>query len=213
MQLRKPSYEILDPLDRVQILKKLEICGRVCYKSEHAITNDSYQSFIKMITTRNHESVLEHAHIGVRFICNRGFSHELVRHRLASFSQESTRYCNYSKDKFDNQITFIIPSGYTEWTKLSQDEWYYAMESAEGRYLDMIKGGSNPQDARGVLPIDLKTEIIMTTNLRHWAHVFSLRCSPAAHPSMKELMIPLRNEFEKTLPEIFCRQLTFKAPF
>lgn len=240
MKIIKPSYEILTPIDRVQILKHIELCGRVCYKSEEKITEDkeSASKFVSMIQNRNHESVLEHFVISVRFICNRGFTHELVRHRIASFSQESTRYCNYSKDKFGNEVSNIQPKWFTGlgnstdkvqdvfYPKITHDSdlaenrfngnvetqhflmhkldvWMSAMMWAEWHYFQLLKMGATPQEARGVLPIDLKTEIVITANLREWKHIFSLRNAPAAHPSMRELMEPLNNEFKEKLPEIF----------
>ncbi len=208
MKIIKPSYEILTPIDRVQILKHIELCGRVCYKSEEKMTEDSASGFVSMIQNRNHESVLEHFSISVRFICNRGFTHELVRHRIASFSQESTRYCNYSKDKFGNEITVIEPAWFENDMFANSIEgrkirWADAMKYAEKCYFDLIEAGMKPQYARGVLPIDLKTEIVITANLREWKHIFKLRNSKAAHPSMQELMGPLQEEFHKNLPEIF----------
>lgn len=202
MKIIKPSYEILTPINRDYILRHLELCGRVCYKSEEKITEDSASKFIGVIYTKNHQSVLEHISISVRFICNRGFSHELVRHRIASFSQESTRYCNYSKDKFGNEITVIEPC----WFDLESDQgdiWKIAMKNSEESYFRLIEAGAKPEQARGVLPIDLKTEIVITANLREWKHILLLRSAVSAHPSMRELMIPLHSEFAEHLPEIF----------
>jgi len=214
MRLIKPSFEILTPIDRSQILKAIEVAGRTCYKSEDKITDDSASKFVEMIVGRGHLSVVEHQTVSVKFICDRGVSHELVRHRIASFSQESTRYCNYSKDKFDNQLTFIIPS----WSKIEPGEgdqsnfglhshgeilWLNAMQNSQGIYNSLIQAKWSPQEARSVLPNSLKTEIVVTANLREWREIFRQRCSPAAHLQMRELMIPLRGEFQKILPEIF----------
>lgn len=198
----KPHYEILTPINGNDILKLIELAGRTCYKSHNLITDDSAKNFVEKIAQRGHESVIEHYNVTVRFICNRGFTHELVRHRLAAYSQESTRYCNYTKDKFGSEITVIKPFEVEEGTK-EYEIWKTAMENAEKSYMEMVNNGSKPENARGVLPIDIKTEIVITTNLREWKHIFSLRTSKAAHPSMRELMIPLLKEFKEKIPVIF----------
>lgn len=202
VKIVKPSYEILTPINGDEILKLIELAGRTCYKSDNLITPDSAKNFVEKIAQRGHESVIEHYNITVRFICNRGFTHELVRHRLAAYSQESTRYCNYNKDKFGSEITVIKPFEINEETK-EYDLWKEAMQNAEKSYMAMIENGSKPENARGVLPIDIKTEIVITTNLREWKHIFKLRTSKAAHPSMRELMIPLLKEFKEKIPVIF----------
>lgn len=201
MKLIKPSYEILSNIDRSNILKAIEIAGRTCYKSEENITEDSASKFVEMINGRGHASVIEHQSITVKFICDRGVSHELVRHRLASFSQESTRYCNYSKDKFDNQLTFIDIKPFMDENQYK--DWINALEVSENMYLNQIQLGCSPQIARSVLPNSLKTEIVITANLREWKEIFRQRTSSAAHPQMRELMIPLKNELQLILPEIF----------
>lgn len=198
----KPTYEILTPINGDEILKLIELAGRTCYKSNDLITPDSAKGFVERIAKRGHESVIEHYNITVRFICNRGFTHELVRHRLAAYSQESTRYCNYTKDKFGSEITVIKPFEVEEGTK-EFELWKSAMENAEKSYMAMMENGSKPENARGVLPIDIKTEIVITTNIREWKHIFELRTSKAAHPSMRELMIPLLKEFQSKIPVIF----------
>lgn len=203
MKIIEPSYEILTPIDGKEILKRLEIAGRVCYKSEERITDDSALKFLNVICSRNHESVLEHVSISVRFICCRGFTHELVRHRIASFSQESTRYCNYSKDKFGNEITVVKPTWYDKEDRQTRIYWEVAMLRSETQYFRLLKSGLKSQDARGVLPIDLKTEIVITANLREWKHILDLRTATAAHPSMKQLMRPLLEEFQENIPVIY----------
>ncbi|MDR2098979.1 MAG: FAD-dependent thymidylate synthase [Rickettsiales bacterium] len=202
VKIIKPSFEILTPIDGEAILKLIELAGRTCYKSNDLITPDSARAFVEKLAKRGHESVIDHYNITVRFVCNRGFTHELVRHRLAAYSQESTRYCNYTKDKFGNEITVIKPCEVAEGTS-EYDVWKNAMENAEKSYFALINGGSKPENARGVLPIDVKTEIVMTANLREWRHVFRMRTSPAAHPSMRELMIPLQKEFQRLIPVLF----------
>ncbi|MHA1791709.1 MAG: FAD-dependent thymidylate synthase [Promethearchaeota archaeon] len=196
------SFEIISGFDSEKVLKLIELAGRTCYKSEDKISEDSYYNFIKMILSRGHLSVIEHACITVKIITNRGVTHELVRHRMASFSQESTRYCNYGKEKFGNEITVIDQSDF-----FSNDEqvsrWKKAMESSEKSYMSLIESGVPPQIARGVLPIDLKTEIIITANLREWRHIFELRTSPAAHPNIRSLMKSILTKFKKAIPVIF----------
>jgi len=216
MRLIKPSYKIESKFNRQTILRQLELFGRVCYKSEERITADSAARFVKMIVEKGHTSIFDHVSVSVRFISNRGFTHELVRHRLAAYSQESTRYCNYSKDKFRGHTTFIIPPFleiepgiYCEddwhlWEHTNERHWMEHMILCEKAYNGAIARNWKPQEARGLLPIDLKTEIIITANLTEWLHIFKLRTSAAAHPQMRELMIPLlRDKFQKTLPEIF----------
>lgn len=201
MKLVKASYEILSKIDREEILKAIEVAGRTCYKSEDKITEESAGKFVEMISNRNHYSVLEHQSISVRFICDRGVSHEIVRHRIASFSQESTRYCNYSKDKFGNELTFIDIIDHMNTPQYK--EWLEAMKQSEDNYLVQISKECLPQIARSVLPNSLKTEIVVTANLREWKEIFRQRTSKAAHPQMRELMIPLCNELKAKLPEIF----------
>lgn len=204
MKIVRQSFEFIDELDRSKILQKLERAGRTCYKSEDKITDDSASKFVASLVSRGHESVLEHASISVKLITNRGVTHELVRHRLASYSQESSRYCNYSKEKFGNEITVIYPEfvGDEESCRVQNAIWQKAMRDAEDSYFTLLEL-SNTEYARGVLPNDLKTEIIVSANLREWKHIFKMRCAPAAHPHIRSLMIALRAEFIKALPEIF----------
>lgn len=164
MKIISPSFEILTPLDGQAVLKHIELCGRVCYKSEDKITDTSAATFVASIIKRGHEAVLEHYDITVKFICDRGVSHELVRHRLASYCQESTRYCNYSKDGFGREITVIKPIFLVEGTP-GWDIWRDACRCAEDAYFDMLTFGCTPQEARSVLPNSLKTEVVMTANL------------------------------------------------
>ena len=215
MKLIKPSTEILTPINGEEILKFLEQIARTCYKSEDKITDKSAEELIKMLLKREHEAMLEFFDIVVKFTCDRGVSHEIVRHRLGSYAQESTRYCNYSKDKFDNQVTFILPSWinikdsenvHEHWTKdTSQDEqiWYLHMVECELVYNKLIAAGWQAQQARAVLPNSLKTEINAKYNIREWRHFFKMRCSPAAHPQMRELTLPLLKEFHEKLPILF----------
>lgn len=201
MRVIKPSVEILTPLDGAEILKHIERCGRVCYKSEDKITEDSAPRFVKMVLSRGHEAVIEHYSISVRFICDRGVSHEIVRHRLASYCQESTRYCNYSKAGFGNEITVIEPPFLDN--NLKRGDWESACRNAEYSYFKMLESDCTPQEARSVLPNSLKTEIIMTANLREWRHFLKLRCAPAAHPQMRQVALELLRQFKERIPVVF----------
>jgi len=202
MKIVEPSVEILDELNGNEIIKKIEKIGRVCYKSEDKITCDSSKKFISNIMKSGHESVIEHEKITVRFICDRGVSHEIVRHRIASYSQESTRYCNYSNDRFGNEITVIKPLFWD----VNSDEyqiWANAMLYAEQMYQNLIQMGAKPQEARSVLPNSLKTEIVVTMNLREWRHFFKLRTAGNAHPQMREVACMALEKMRKEIPIIF----------
>lgn len=205
MKIIRASATIMTATEMIE--QVLELAGRVCYKSEDRITEDSAAAFIERMHESKHESVLEHAAITVRFICDRGVSHELVRHRLASFSQESTRYVNYSKGKFGKEITVIDPRfAFPEMTDPAFTMWEQACWAAEYAYFSMLEAGSAPQEARSVLPNSLKTEVVMTANPREWRHIFKLRCSPQAHPQMREIMLPLREQFANRWPSLFKEQ-------
>lgn len=202
MRAIEPSFEILDELDADKIIKKIEMAGRVCYKSENNIKDGSAETFISNIIKRGHESVLEHYSFSVRFVVDRGVSHEIVRHRIASYSQESTRYCNYAKDKFDSEITCIKPS-FFETGSDNYNEWVKAMEFAEKSYINLLNQGATPQEARSVLPTSLKTEIIMSCNIREWRHFLKLRTDKASHPQIREVAIGLLHELQKSIPVLF----------
>jgi thymidylate synthase (FAD) len=202
MRIINPSYTIEDTIDGLKILERIERAGRTCYKSEDRITPGSSIKFVRKLLESEHESVIEHEKVTVRIICDRGISHELVRHRIGSYSQESTRYCNYTKDKFSNEITVIKPYFFDEGSA-EFNIWKLAMEEAEKNYFLLLDAGATAQEARSVLPNSLKTEIIITYNLRQWRHFFKLRTSKAAHPQMRELAIPLLNEFKEKIPIIF----------
>lgn len=211
MLLVKPSVEILAV--SLEPLQLIEAAGRTCYKSEDKITETSAPAFAAMILKRGHESVLEHASATVRFICDRGVSHEIVRHRIASFSQESTRYCDYN----DGHVAFVIPpwcryydegrydDGSFVFSPLDSPElsWFKAMSNAEYSYKKLREKGWRPEQARSVLPNSLKAEIVMTANLREWRHFFKLRTAPAAHPQMREVAIPLLTAMKDRIPAIF----------
>ena len=204
MKIINARYEILTDISEggISELKHIEKIGRVCYKSEEKITEngESAKKFVKMLIDRGHEAMIEHSSLSVKFIVDRGVSHELVRHRIASFAQESTRYCNYSKDKFYNGVTFINPF-FLDDTKYQR--WLVAMADAESAYLDLLNSGATPQEARSVLPNSTKVEITMTANYREWRNFFKLRTAAAAHPQMREVTIPLLKELKEKLPIIF----------
>lgn len=214
MQLIRPSFEILTDINGDRILKNIESIGRTCYKSEDKITPDSAGKFVKRIIKSGHHSVIEHENITARLIVDRGVSHEIIRHRLVSYSQESTRYCNYKKG-----VTFIIPP----WVNIREGEfpqgdpnlsssyktgtWLSAMMHSEATYLNLLRCGWSPQQARSVLPNSLKTEVVMTANLREWMHIFKLRCHLSAQPQMVEIMVPLRDKFREMIPIIFDQEI------
>ena len=202
MKIIEPSFEILTPIDGAEALKYLEKIGRICYKSEDNIDEASAAKFIKNLLLREHESVIEHISISARVICDRGVSHEIVRHRIASYSQESTRYCNYALGKFGKEITVIQPCFWKESEKKYR-VWYQSMEMAEKAYLELISQGATPQEARSVLPNSLKTEIVMTMNLREWRHFFRLRADSHAHPQMQQIANLMLEEFRQKLPVLF----------
>lgn len=202
MKIINADFEFITPVNGDIILKRIEQCGRVCYKSEGKISADSAPAFVRRIIESGHESVLEHCAFTIKFICDRGLSHEIVRHRLASYSQESTRYCNYCKDDFDSEITVIEPCFLTRHT-LAYAEWKLACQLAETAYFNLLKMGCTPQEARAVLPNSLKTEVVMTANIREWRHFFKLRCSKAAHPQMREVAVRLLKAVKETIPVCF----------
>ena len=202
MKIINADVEFITPIDGAAILKRLEQCGRVCYKSEAKITDTSAPAFVAGIIKRGHEAVLEHCSFTVKFICDRGVSHEIVRHRLASYCQESTRYCNYSKEGFGSEITVIKPCF---WPDDSDEmcEWRSAMRLTESHYFSLLQFGATPQEARSVLPNSLKTEVVMTANIREWRHFLKLRCSPAAHPQMREVAPILLEKVHTLIPVCF----------
>lgn len=202
MKIISPSFEIIGTINGAEILKNIERAGRTCYKSEDLITDDSAAKFVRRILKRGHESVIEHDKITVKIICDRGVSHEIVRHRIASYSQESTRYCNYAKDKFGNELTFIRPFFWEEDGE-KYALWCETMQSIETAYIQMLALGATPEEARSILPNSLKTEIIVTMNLRSWRHFFKLRTDTASHPQMREVACPLLEEFKRCVPVVF----------
>ena len=233
MKLIKAKYEIISNINSEEILKQIEFVSRTCYKSEGLIEYEDYnleynpnivvhnktdyfaksaRILIPKLISRGHEAMLEFANITIKFTCDRGVSHELVRHRIASFAQESTRYCNYGKDE---HISFIIPS----WLSIEENiytwddttylynypiQYINTLLDSETRYNALLKEYNwSPQEARIVLPNSLKPEINVSANIREWRHILKLRCSNAAHPDMQALMRPLLNEFKRIIPILF----------
>lgn len=206
MNIIKPSYIIEQELNEGEMLKAIERAGRTCYKSENLVSEESAKKFVTNILKLGHESVIEHEKITVRVICDRGVSHEIVRHRIASYSQESTRYCNYCNDRFGNELTFIEPcffSSDSEEDMKNKQIWLDTMAMIEKNYNMLIENGAKPEEARAILPNSLKTEIVVTMNLRAWRHFFKLRADKSAHPQIREIANMILDEFKEKLPTIF----------
>lgn len=199
------AYYIIETknIDGMKILRNIEKYGRVCYKSEDRITDESCKTFVKNIIERGHESVLEHESLTVKFIYDRGLSHEQVRHRLGSYSQESSRYCNYNKEKFGNEVSFIDIYDYLKNPDESYIIWWNHMQRCEKAYFELLEAGEPPEIARSVLPNSLKTEIVVTYNLREWRHFFKLRANKKAHPQMRKIANRLLNTFKEMIPIVF----------
>ena len=205
MKIVLPSFKIRGAVDGEKILMSIEEAGRTCYKSESRITSTSSAKFVANLIKSGHESVLEHESISVNIICDRGVSHELVRHRIASYSQESIRYCNYMTDKFADDLTFIKPCFWQENSE-KYKIWKSGMMIAEDTYSMLIRDGATPQEARAVLPNSIKTEVVCTMNLRAWRNFFNLRALGTMgkpHPQMKEIALPMLYEFHKQVPVVF----------
>ena len=202
MKIIAASVELVDDFDAAAVMKKIERAGRVCYKSEGNIKADSAEKFIRGIIKRGHESVIEHASVSFKIICDRGVTHELVRHRLASYSQESSRFCDYSAGKFGGELTFIKPCFWSD-----DDEnfllWKDTMARLEKNYLAMRANGAKPEEARSILPNSLKTEIFVTMNLRELRHFLKLRTAAAAHPQMREVALKIYKILVEKLPAVF----------
>jgi len=206
MRFVEPNVFFEDQINGKELLNKIERIGRTCYKSEDKITDESSLRFVRTILDSGHESVIEHCSISVRVICDRGISHEIVRHRIASYSQESTRYCNYSKSKFGNELTFIEPCFWKNGDVNDESKRNIlnsTLEKIEQSYLDLISKGVQPQEARAILPNLLKTEIVMTMNLREWRYFLKLRTNIASHPQMREVAYMILRFFKKEIPIIF----------
>ena len=205
MKIIEENAYILSPFGDIYgdlVLKHLELCARTCYKSEDKITNESAERMLRSLIKSGHEAAIEHYSITAKVICDRAVQNEIVRHRLASFCVESTRYCNYGSGKFDEEITVIKPCFFDEGSK-QYTIWKNAMEDAERAYMDLLALGAKPQEARDVLPLSLKTEVVMTANVREWRHFFELRTSKAAHPQMQRVAKMLLRQFRNAIPVVF----------
>ena len=206
MKIINAEYKILTPISEggIEELKRIEQAARICYKSEELITEDgkSAKRLVKNLIKNGHEAAIEHSQLSVKFICDRGVSHEIVRSRLASYCQESTRFCSYDKDKFGNEITVIRPFFLKKYSTAYM-AWENACKAAEEAYFELLNIGNTPQEARSVLPNSLKTELVMTANYREWRTFLKLRTDKAAHPQMQELTRPLLDELKNKIPIIF----------
>lgn len=201
MKIIEPKMEV-EKFDGKAIMKRLERACRTCYRSEGSITDESYKTLLNNCITRGHESILEHEKITIRMTCDIGVYKDLTRHRIASFSIESTRYCNYGKNKFENEIKVMHPCNIDPNSSL-YEHWVSAMEKMEEEYLAMSKEGATADQLRMLLPHSTAAEVTMTANIREWKHIFALRANNHAHPAIQQLLIPLLLLFKKEMPEIF----------
>lgn len=201
MKLVDPVLYVED-YDGKKIMRRIERACRTCYRSEDSVTQDSYKKLLANCINRGHESILEHEKVSIRMICDIGVYKDLTRHRFASFSIESTRYCNYGKDKFDNEIKFMKPCHIEEGTELYK-LWKNGLEDLEKTYLNMSEAGAKPDQLRMLLPHSTAAEVNMTCNIREWRHILELRCSKHTHPSIRQLLIPLLLKFKEDMPELF----------
>lgn len=201
MKIVDPYIQV-EKVDGIKIMKNIERACRTCYRSEGKISEESYKTLLNNCITRGHESVLEHEKITVRMFCDIGVYKDLTRHRIASFSIESTRYCNYGKDKFDNEIKFIKPCNIEEGTSI-YNNWVNICKEIENSYLEMSKEGALPDQLRMILPHSTAAEVTMTANIREWRHILELRTSAHTHPSVRQVLIPVLLYFKEIMPEIF----------
>lgn len=203
MKIIEPSVELINPVPYEVALNTIELAGRTCYQSEDKMTDGSAEALIRRIIKRGHESVLEHVSVTTRFICDRGVSHEIVRHRIGAYSQESTRYCDYSGDKFGSEITVVRPCS-IEPDSPAMDSWETAMAYIERCYIDLtVWKATPPQEARSVLPNSLKTSLVVTYDIREWRHFLRLRCDSAAHPQMRQVADMARKLLTERYPVFF----------
>lgn len=200
IKVTEPSVQIISKPNGEEALKLIELAGRLCYHSQNKTTAESARAFVKARLAQGHESIIEHYAFTARFICDRGIANEIVRHRLASYNQSSTRYISYTDPKHVGELSFIQPPGLSS----NQIEtWRNACEYAARSYSALIADGVSPQMARSVLPLCLRCELVMTANLREWRHFLKLRTSPAAHPQIRALASDLLKQCKETFPVIF----------
>lgn len=203
MKIIEPSVELVRDFDGEEVMKFIESCGRVCYRSENNSTADSAKTFIKNIIKRGHESVLEHFSCTFKIVCDRGVMAELTRHRLASFSIESTRYCDYTSDKFGGELNFICPFEDITDNPNAYEFWRDSCKNAEENYKNLRSFGVTPEIARSILPNSLATTIVMTANLREWRHILKLRTAKDAHPQMRHVANMILDILKEKLPVVF----------
>lgn len=202
VKIVSPDVEVITPLDGDYILKHLERCARNCYKSEDKITADSAKVMIKKLLEMGHEAMIEHFSITVKITTDVGAYKDLTRHRHASFAIESTRFCNYSKGKYGNELSLMKPSNMEEGSEI-YNIWLKAMNDVEQHYLNMAAHGASADQLRMLLPHSTKADVFMTANIREWRHIFKLRCAPATHPSVREVMLKLLKQFRTNIPVLF----------
>ena len=200
MRIVEPWIKV-EKIDGKKIMKRIERACRTCYRSEGKITEDSYKNLINNCITRGHESVLEHEKVTVRIYSDVGSYKDLTRHRFASFSVESTRYCSYDKDKYGNEIAFMNPI-YME-NKEMYEIWKKTMQDIENGYIKMKALGATTDMCREILPHSTAAEYTMTANIREWKHILELRTTNHVHPSIRQVLIPLLKYFKEEMPEIF----------
>lgn len=200
MKIVEPWIQV-EKIDGKKIMKRIERACRTCYRSEEKISEESYKNLLKNCITRGHESVLEHEKITVRIYNDVGSYKDLTRHRFASFSVESTRYCSYDKDKYGNEISFINPI-YIEDEEIYK-VWKDTMQSIEKNYIKMKELGAATDMCREILPHSTAAEYTMTANIREWKHILGLRTTKHVHPAIRQVLIPLLKYFKEQMPEIF----------
>ena len=200
MRLVEPWIKV-ENFDGVKIMKRIERACRTCYRSEDKISEESYKNLLTNCLNRGHESVLEHEKITVRIYSDIGTYKDLTRHRFASFSVESTRYCSYNKDKYGNEITVVNPV-YME-DKEVFETWKKAIEDMEKAYMKMKELGASTDMCREILPHSTAAEYTMTANIREWKHILELRTTNHVHPAIRQVLIPLLLLFKEQMPEIF----------
>jgi len=200
MQIVPISFQFLDPFtadDGIRMLKKIERIARVSHRSEDRVTEDSYDKFLRsVVMTHGDLSVIEHVNVTVEVEVDRGITHEIVRHRIGAYTQESTRFVNYNKQP----MRFIQPPFKSAMT---DSFWEEAVEHLEETYLALLKEGEPPEIARSVLPNSLAAKLVITYNLRMWRYFLIMRTTKEAHPQMKLLTIPLVDRFKETIPILF----------
>lgn len=200
VKIIEPKVEV-EKFNGIDIMKKLERACRTCYRSEDIIGDETYKILLKNCINRGHESVLEHEKISIRLITEIGAYKDFTRHRLSSFSIESTRFCSYDKNKFNNEIKIINPKYIID--PMIYDIWLKSCKTMEENYMLMKKLGANNDMCREILNHSVAAEVVMTCNIREWRHILSLRCSKMVHPSLKVIFIPLLLLFKKEMPELF----------